>query len=70
MATKLIVIKPKQAMKAEEACEFLQITKPTLYKFARTGVIPGRKIGAEWRFSEAALERWLWESELKRKTVY
>ncbi|MGB3160921.1 MAG: helix-turn-helix domain-containing protein [Carnobacterium sp.] len=70
MATKLIVIKPKQAMKAEAACEFLQITKPTLYKFARTGVIPGRKIGTEWRFSEAALERWLSESELKRKTAY
>lgn len=70
MATKLIVINPKQAMTAAEACEFLQITKPTLYKFARIGDIPGRKIGTEWRFSKAALEKWLSESDSKRKTAY
>lgn len=63
MPTKVIVVKPTQAMKAEEASDFLQITKPTLYKYARIGVIPGRKIGTEWRFSKAALEKWLSESE-------
>lgn len=63
MPTKVIVVKPMQAMNAEEACEFLQITKPTLYKYARIGVIPGRKIGSEWRFSKAALEKWLSEFE-------
>lgn len=63
MPTKVIVVKPTQAMNAEEASDFLQITKPTLYKYARIGVIPGRKIGTEWRFSKAALEKWLSESE-------
>lgn len=63
MPTKLIVVRPTQALNAVEACEFLQITKPTLYKYARIGVIPGRKIGSEWRFSKAALEKWLSEFE-------
>lgn len=66
MPTKIIMAKPMQALNAEEACTFLKITKPTLYKYARIGVIPGRKIGTEWRFSKAALEKWLSEFENER----
>ncbi|WP_051669241.1 helix-turn-helix domain-containing protein [Carnobacterium jeotgali] len=66
MPTKVLFVKPKQALNAEEACAFLQISKPTLYKYARIGVIPGRKIGTEWRFSKAALEKWLSEFENER----
>ncbi|WP_035052862.1 helix-turn-helix domain-containing protein [Carnobacterium pleistocenium] len=70
MTTKIIMAKPKQALNTEEACEFLQISKPSLYKYARIGVIPGRKIGTEWRFSKAALEKWLSGYEYKRGERY
>lgn len=37
--------------------------KPTSYKFvlaeARRGHLIGRKVGKEWRFLEANVERWL-----------
>lgn len=59
MSTKVIVVKPKKSMNAAEASEYLQISLPHLYKHARLGEIPGRKIGQNWRFSKQALEKWL-----------
>lgn len=70
MPTKVLFVKPKQALTAEEACKFLQISKPSLYKYARIGDIPGRKIGTEWRFSKSALEKWLSGFEYERGERY
>ncbi|SQC57449.1 helix-turn-helix domain-containing protein [Listeria newyorkensis] len=59
-ATKrVIVIRPRKALRAEEAAEFLDIGMSSLYRYARAGIIPGRKIGTDWRFSKLALEKWL-----------
>lgn len=58
-STRLIVVKPRKAINADAAAEFLDISKSSLYRYAGAGVIPGRKIGTEWRFSRLALETWL-----------
>ncbi|KGL45023.1 hypothetical protein EP56_05540 [Listeriaceae bacterium FSL A5-0209] len=58
-STRVIVIKPRKAINADEAAKFLGISKNSLYRYANTGIIPGRKIGTEWRFSRLALENWL-----------
>ena len=36
----------------DEASKFLKIGKKTLYALVNKGVIPGRKIGREWRFAK------------------
>jgi excisionase family DNA binding protein len=41
---------------------YLKIPKSTLYKFVREGKIPSQKIGRHWRFSKAAIDRWLEET--------
>lgn len=56
---RVIIVKPRKAMRAEEAAEFLDIGMSTLYRYARNEIIPGRKIGSDWRFSRLALEKWL-----------
>ena len=40
---------------AEQAAAFLQVHKSTVQAMARSGALPGRKIGREWRFLESEL---------------
>ena len=46
-------------MTIEEACEFLQMPKNTLYKYTHERSIPFRKIGRALRFNQKDLTEWL-----------
>ena len=48
-----------EVMNAEQAGQFLQIDQALVIEMADAGKLPGRKIGAAWRFSRAALVAWL-----------
>jgi excisionase family DNA binding protein len=50
---------PPEVMNAEQAGEFLQIDQAVVTQMAESGKLPGRKLGAAWRFSRAALVAWL-----------
>lgn len=50
---------PPEVMNAEQAGQFLQIDEATVIEMAELGKLPGRKLGAAWRFSRAALVTWL-----------
>lgn len=50
-----------EILNMQEACQFLRIAKPTLYKYIRTGEIPAFKMGRVWRFHKASLEDWVME---------
>ena len=43
----------------EETAAALRMHPETIAKLLRTGDMPGRKIGKEWRISPKALEDWL-----------
>ncbi len=45
----------KDILNIEEAAEFLGFSAYTTREKARSGEIPGRKVGREWRFSRATL---------------
>lgn len=49
----------------EQAAEFLQLSKRSVYKLLREGEIPGRKILNKWRFEKENLRRWLIKGEEK-----
>lgn len=42
-----------------EAAEFLRISRPTLVELVAQGVLPGRKLGNQWRFYKQSLIRYL-----------
>ncbi len=42
-----------------EVAEDLRIPRPTAYKLAQEGKIPGQEVGRHWRFHRAVVERWL-----------
>jgi excisionase family DNA binding protein len=49
-------------MNIDELGEYLKLPKPTVYKLAQRGTIPGRKAGRQWRFHKEAIDKWLSES--------
>lgn len=49
----------KDILTVNDAAELLGISPYTVRKQARQGLIPGRKIGKEWRFSRESLVEWL-----------
>ncbi len=51
MAEKLLTL--------DEACKYLNIARPTLYLYARTGKIPAIKVGYLWRFDRGDLKGYL-----------
>jgi excisionase family DNA binding protein len=49
----------KEIMTPREAAEYLSVHVRTIYRLAKHGEIPGRKIGGSWRFKKDALDEWL-----------
>ena len=49
---------------AKEVADYLRCHISTVYRLAKTGKLPGFRLGADWRFREDALQNWL-DVELK-----
>jgi excisionase family DNA binding protein len=52
-------LRTKEIMTPREAAEYLSIHVRTIYRLAKNGDIPGRKVGGSWRFKKDALDEWL-----------
>ena len=55
--------KQSDVLKIDELAEYLRLPKPTIYKLAQNGKIPGKKAGRQWRFHKDAIDRWLSEQD-------
>ncbi len=47
-----------RALTTEAACDFLSISRQTLYKLVKMKKIPGRKVGDNYRFLKSDLVRY------------
>jgi excisionase family DNA binding protein len=54
---------PMEVLTAAEAAELLRTDEATVITMTEDSTIPGRKIGDNWRFTRAALLRWLGADE-------
>jgi excisionase family DNA binding protein len=52
-------IRVREIMTPREAAEYLSVHVRTIYRLAKNGDIPGRKVGGSWRFKKDALDEWL-----------
>jgi excisionase family DNA binding protein len=50
---------PPEVLSAAEAAELLQVDVSVVENMAAAGELPGRSIAGDWRFSRAAILRWL-----------
>lgn len=49
---------PVKVMTLLEVCEYLHVSRQTVYKMLERGDIPAFRIGSDWRFSIEAIDRW------------
>ncbi len=50
---------PPDVMTTQQLAGWLQVEEATIDKLAEAGELPGRKLGAEWRFAREAVIAWL-----------
>jgi excisionase family DNA binding protein len=57
MLKKILLESPEsdKALTTEDACQFLSISRQTLYKLVKAKKIPGRKVGDNYRFLKSDL---------------
>lgn len=46
-------------MTVREIADYLQVSQSTIYRLAKGGDLPSRKVGGAWRFSQTAVDAWL-----------
>jgi len=57
----------REVLNVDQAAEFLGFSAYTVREKARSGEIPGRKVGREWRFSREQLLEWLRAGEVPKR---
>ena len=58
--------KEKEIMTVKQLAEYLQMDEHTIYKLARSGLIPSIKIAGQWRFKKEVIDKWISEESLER----
>lgn len=58
----------KEMLSVSEACEFLRVSQPTLYRYIRKGDVPALKVGGKWLFHKESLGKWV-ESQIEQSTA-
>jgi excisionase family DNA binding protein len=51
--------KPADVLTADEAAEYLRVSRKTLYRLVSAGKVPGQKVGRSWRFRREDLVAFL-----------
>lgn len=59
----------KEVLNVQEACTYLQVGKPILYRYVRAGEIPHFRLGRVLRFHRESLEKWVEEKVTKDTTA-
>ncbi len=49
----------KTYLSIEQVAKFFGINPTTVYRLAQRGMLPGFKVGSQWRFSREMLESWV-----------
>ena len=50
---------PNDILTLSEAARLVRVSRKTMGELARSGQVPGQKVGREWRFLKSSLVAWL-----------
>ncbi len=59
-------MKKEEILTVKELARYLKMDKHTVYRLARKGILPGVKIGGEWRFKKDLIDKWIEERSLNK----
>jgi excisionase family DNA binding protein len=54
---------PGEIMTVASLAQYLRCHRSTIYRLLKNRQIPAFKIGSDWRFARADIDRWMRESE-------
>ena len=52
-------VEEKKYLSIEDVARRFDLNLTTVYRLAQSGMLPGFKLGSQWRFSEEMLESWV-----------
>lgn len=58
-----------EVMDLAAAAKFLRLPTKTVVRLVKDQGLPGRKIGKDWRFLRAAIERWLEPARINGRSI-
>lgn len=58
-ATNMVATSGQEVLTLAEAADYLRVLQEEVVRLARQQGLPGRLLGAEWRFLKSALRDWL-----------
>ena len=53
----------------KDAAQFLKLSEMTILRLANQGLIPGAKIGRQWRFSKEAIRGMIHDPEVLKRLL-
>ncbi len=56
----------EEILTVKELARYLKMDEHTIYRLARKRVLPGVKIGGEWRFKKDLIDKWIEEKSLNK----
>jgi len=54
---------PLTILTVREVSRYLQLHPTTIYRLVRSNQIPGFRVGSDWRFNTATIDRWMSEQQ-------
>jgi excisionase family DNA binding protein len=49
---------PAKVLTVNELAEYLRVHRSTIYRLLKKGLLPGFKIGSDWRFNVEVIDEW------------
>ena len=56
-----------ELMTVEELANYLRVTKKTIYRLLEQGNIPAMKVGRQFRFNKASIDKWMQRNSRESK---
>jgi excisionase family DNA binding protein len=56
-----------ELMKLEEVADYLRVAEKTIYRLIDKRDIPATKVGHQWRFDKADIDKWLRQNSTDTK---
>ena len=55
---------PSKLMTVREVCDYLRVSRATIYRLLKENQIPAFRVGSDWRFCIEAIDSWRFEQKL------
>ncbi len=53
----------REILTADQVADYLRLSRKSVYRLARAGVLPAKKIMNQWRFERTQLNEWMRQKE-------